>query len=243
MLLLFFYKHRKEASFIFFSLCYLPNSSFFAFVLCYVLYFFTMFLCLEFVANLTKELLAGLFVVLSFDAKRAAAVDDRHDASAKLSLRDNDLAGVGCGAVDAADLGDGLHGVQAVDGEALGEEDEEGVAGANSKGVLLGELDGLGVVALCADKTGPGRLAEGNAELEVTCHGEDFVEVLHGLDEVRLPKDEVVLLGVLDINDLGLHCLFVCLLDDVVCFIFEFCFFLFSFIVGKKITQQNFLIN
>ena len=46
-------------------------------------------------------------------------------------LCDDDLSCVACCAEDPADLGHGLHSVEAVDGEALAQHDEERVAAAH----------------------------------------------------------------------------------------------------------------
>jgi hypothetical protein len=51
-----------------------------------------------------------------------------------------------------------------------------------------------------------GRLAEGEAELDSRDRGDErLVEVLDGLDEVRLPEDQVQLIRLLDRDQLRLH--------------------------------------
>src|ERR1035441_8563544 len=91
---------------------------------------------LEFVANLPEELLAPFDVRLGFHALGREAVHDADDAAALGGLGDQHLSLVGGSAVNPADLGHHLDGVEHVDGiKALAEEQDKGVPGADGQGV------------------------------------------------------------------------------------------------------------
>ena len=79
-------------------------------------------------------------------------------------------------------------------------------AGRQGEGVLLGEFDELGVGPGVADQADIRGLAEGQAELGAR-HGGDhgLVHVLHGLDEVRLPQNQVQLVRVFELHDSNVH--------------------------------------
>ena len=68
-----------------------------------------------FVADRAQERLAFGDLRLSFDPLGLEPVDHPQDAAALLGLADHDLHRVGCGAEDAADLGQVLDRVDAVD--------------------------------------------------------------------------------------------------------------------------------
>src|SRR5438093_8912044 len=68
------------------------------------------------------------------------------------------------------------------------------------------EVDQLGVVAAPPDEAGTRRLAERQPEPQPR-RGlrERLVEVLHGLDEVGVAEDEVLVLGLVDPDGRELH--------------------------------------
>ncbi len=102
-----------------------------------------------------------------------------------------------------ADLGDGANRVEDVEREPVPEHDDEGVAGPDRRGVAGGQLDELGVVAGAAHEPRTRRLAERDAEPQRRADPHQrLVEVLDGLDEVRLPDEDVDALGQLDGHDL-----------------------------------------
>src|SRR5262245_41087558 len=97
----------------------------------------------ELVADLPQQVVPVARVGVLLDPERRLAVHDAEDRAPLLRLCHDHLHGVGGGAEDAAHLGHRLHRVQDVDGEALAEEDEEAVAGADGDGVVDREPDEL----------------------------------------------------------------------------------------------------
>jgi len=76
-----------------------------------------------------QEILAFFNVVLCFNALGRKTVHYTQDASTLVGLGHDYLRGVGCGAMDAHHLGNGLDGVHDVDGEHIFHENDEGMAG------------------------------------------------------------------------------------------------------------------
>ena len=113
---------------------------------------------------------------------------------------------IGRGAEDGADFRDILDAAEHVDRVAVAHGDHEDVAGAHGGGVAGGQgLEGF-VVAVHARETRPGGFVERDAELHLR-HRVDqrFVEVFHGLDEVRLAQNDVAALGNFERNRFQLH--------------------------------------
>ena len=75
----------------------------------------------------------------------------------------------------------------------------EGVAGGDGGRVARCQVDQFGVVARAPDQPWPGRLAEGNPELQGRTHAHQrLVKVVNRLDEVRLADHDVHVVGLVD---------------------------------------------
>ena len=99
----------------------------------------------------------------------------------------------------AQHLGHGFDGVQHVEREPVAQEDHEGVAGGDGGRVARCQVDQFGVVARAPDQPWPGRLAEGNPELQGRTHAHQrLVKVVNRLDEVRLADHDVHVVGLVD---------------------------------------------
>src|SRR3989304_212068 len=79
------------------------------------------------------------------------------------------------------------------------QEDDEEVTRADRQGVPCGEGLQAFLVPFDADEARAGRLAEGHAELHAG-HGvhEGLMDVLRGLDEMRLAEADIQSIGILD---------------------------------------------
>src|SRR5260370_36165423 len=79
-------------------------------------------------------------VGVGFDAQWRGAIHHAEHAAAQLRLRDDYLCWIGGRAIDAADLRHRAHRSQHVDGkEAVAQEDQESVAGADGQCVVACE--------------------------------------------------------------------------------------------------------
>src|SRR3989441_7701080 len=133
-------------------------------------------------------------------------IDDPEDAPAPLRGRDDDVDGIrGCG-VHRHDFGHVAERSQDVDRVCVFQENDEEMARPDGKRVLRGERLQAFIVPLDADETRPRCLAEGDAEFDPG-HGPDerFVDVLRGLDEVRLTEDHIQPGRVLDGDEFRFH--------------------------------------
>ena len=109
-------------------------------------------------------------------------------------------------AEDRAQLRHPLERVQDVDWEAVAEEHDERVPCTDRLRVPHRELDEGVVVAGTPDEARPRRLTEGDPEAQDRARaGKGLVEVLHGLDEVGLPNDDVQVVGLVDKDGGQLH--------------------------------------
>ncbi len=146
--------------------------------------------CRSALTLVSKKTSAPGNALVVLDAFRRRAVDDAEDAAALLGLGDDDLYGVRGGTEDAADLGNALDRLTDVDREGIDEEDDERVTGADGLRVADGELLKLGLGAGVADEAVAGGFAKREPKLN-SRHGADegLVNVLDGLDEVRLAED------------------------------------------------------
>src|ERR1035438_10029404 len=96
----------------------------------------------QFVANLPQELLTPFDVWLGFHALGREAIHHAHNSAALGGLGDEYLGRVSGSAVNPANLGYHLDGVEHVDGiKALAEKQDEAVPGTDGQGVLPGQLD------------------------------------------------------------------------------------------------------
>jgi hypothetical protein len=90
--------------------------------------------------------------------------------------------------------------------ETGGQEEDEGMARADGQSVLLRQFYHRLVGAAAADQGRAGGLAEGQAEADAGngVH-QRFVHVLHGLDKVAHPQDEVDIIRFLDADGQEFH--------------------------------------
>ena len=99
-----------------------------------------------------------------------------------------------------------LRRVQDVDREAVAEEHHERVPCTDRLRVPHRELDEGVVVAGTPDEARPRRLTERHPEAQDRAGADKgLVEVLHGLDEVGLPNEDVQVVGLLNKDGLQLH--------------------------------------
>jgi hypothetical protein len=110
---------------------------------------------LQLVADRPEELLAGCDVLLGLHAERRAAIDHTENGAPLLGLGEDHLHRVRRGAVDPADLRYLLYLIQHVHREALAEEDDEGVTGADRQGIARGKLDGSSSLPARRTSRGP----------------------------------------------------------------------------------------
>ena len=98
--------------------------------------------------------------------------------------------------------------IEHVDREPLAQEHDERVPGADLERVAGGQLDQLRIVSRAAHQPRARGLAEGDSEPQPR-HSSDerLVQILDGLDEVRLPEDQVQILWIVDADDLQLELL------------------------------------
>lgn len=161
---------------------------------------------LPLVAELAEEAVTPFDTFGAFDSQGATAVDYSEDAAALFGLGHNHLHGIGGGAKEGDHFEDIFNAAENVDGEAVAEEDEKGVAGGDGLSVFDGGgLHGV-VVAFDADEPIAGGLAEGDAEFHRGVRVDDgFVEILHRLDEMALAKDQIGAFGYGELNALQFH--------------------------------------
>ncbi|KEH15128.1 cystathionine beta-synthase, partial [Medicago truncatula] len=155
---------------------------------------------LRLVSDRAQQILAPAHVVVVLDAERRKAVDDTGDPASLRAFRDDHVGRVRGRAVDPADLRHGLDRIEHVDRiETVAEEHDERVTGADRKGVAAREFDEFRIGAGTAHETLARCLAECEPETNAR-HGADqrLVDVLDGLDEMRLAEDEVHGLGFVD---------------------------------------------
>src|SRR5574340_401912 len=159
------------------------------------------------VADHAKKSLAPGDVLIAFDAQGYGAVDHAEDPAPMVAFRDDDLGGVGCSTEDAAYLGHGLNGAEDVNRiKSITEEKNETVARADRLSILLRERDHFIVRAAPADQPFSGGFAESQTELDARHMGDQgLVDILDGLDEMRLPEDEVGLFGFFDLYQGEVH--------------------------------------
>ena len=93
-----------------------------------------------------------------------------------------------------------------IDRVAVSHHDHEGVPGADSLGVANRQRLQIVIVAIGANQAHAGRLVEGEAELHLRRRADEgLVEVLDGLDEMRLPEDQIAPLGDIQTNCFEFH--------------------------------------
>src|SRR3989441_11680877 len=132
--------------------------------------------------------------------------DDPEAAAAPLRGRDDDVEGIRGRGVARHDFGHVPQGPQDVDRVGVFQEADRKLSRPDGKRVFRGERLQAIIVPLDADETRPGRLAERDAELDPG-YGPDerFVDVLRGLDEVRLTEDHIQPVRVLDGDEFRFH--------------------------------------
>src|SRR6058998_4384468 len=160
----------------------------------------------QLVPNLPEECHPLRPVFLGLQPLRPLTVDDPEDASAPPRRGDDDVDRIRGRGVHGHDFGHVAQRPQDVDWVSVFHEDDEEVAGPDRERVFRGERLQAFIVPLDADETRPGRLAERHAELDPG-YGPDerLVDVLRGLDEVRLAEDHVQPARVLNRDEFRFH--------------------------------------
>src|SRR5438128_8284766 len=145
-------------------------------------------------------------VFRSLEAFGPLSVDDPEDAPTPLRGRDDDVDRIRRRGVDRYDFGHIAKRPQDVDRVCVFQEDDEKVPRPDGKRVFRGERLQAFIVPFETDETRPRRLAERDAELDPG-YGPDerFVDVLRGLDEVRLTEDHIQPVRVLDGDEFRFH--------------------------------------
>src|SRR2546422_1555300 len=152
----------------------------------------------QLVSDLPEELPPGLPVRLRLDPLWSLPVDHADDPAAPRVLGDEDVDRVRGRAEDRDDLRRVPDRPQDVQGVCVLQEDEEGVARPDRHRVPGCEVLKGCIVPLDPHKAGAARFAERDPELRVGDAVRDrLIQVLRGLDEVRLPEDHVQMVGVL----------------------------------------------
>src|SRR5437667_7542975 len=158
------------------------------------------------VADLPQELHSGPRIFIGLDALGALAVDNAEDAAPLPGFGDDGFDGIGGGAKNGTDFGHGLDAAEHVDRITVAHGDHEHVAGGQRGGVADGERFEIGVIAVGAREAGARSFVESDPEFHLRDRVDDsFVDVLNGLDEVRLPDDDVATLGNFQANRFQFH--------------------------------------
>src|SRR5437867_4516702 len=161
---------------------------------------------LELISDLPQELFSGLNVRFPLDALGLHAVNHPEDSAALLRLRHDDFHRVRRGAIDLANFRHALDGVQNVKGETALHKYNETMSASQLQGVPLCQIDQPGIVSREADERRTRRLAEPDPEL----HSRDglhdsLIEVLEGLDKVRLAQDKVQVRWLVNLDCFQFH--------------------------------------
>ena len=140
---------------------------------------------------------AALFgIIRRFHTFGREAVDYSQHAAALIAFGDDGLDRVGGGAKNRADFGDVLDATQNVDRVALAHHDDEGVAGGDGRGVLRGQRFERVVIAVHAGEARARGFIEGDGEFHLRDGVYDgLVNILNGLDEVRLAQNQIAVFG------------------------------------------------
>src|SRR5271166_3146784 len=147
---------------------------------------------LALVADFTQEIVPPRNVIMPFDAFRRRAVNHAQHSLALVRASDNDFDSIGGRTEYRTHLGHVANGIQDIDRVSSRKDEHKGMSTGQCLSILYGGLLKRLIIPVEPCQTCPGTFIEGQAELGLgRCCGDCFIQVFHGLDEMRLTNNDV----------------------------------------------------
>ncbi len=153
----------------------------------------------ELVTDRAQQIPPGCHVIVGFDAQRWLSVDHARDAAAERRGRRRRYRPDWRWRRRSSRPREPLIGLRTFTGNPSRTKITKVCPAANRQRIAHRQFDKLGIIPAAAHQSRTGRLTEGQPEPQRRTdphHG--LVQVLHRLDEVRLPDDDVEVVGLVD---------------------------------------------